>query len=53
MNVDNPDEAVEQLTARAFNKAGNFKETEETSTFRFNIMFSPSGFIMDVIKHRK
>lgn len=53
MNVDNLDGAVEQLTARAFKKSGNFKETEETSTSRFNIKISPSGFIMDVIKHRK
>ena len=53
MNVDDLDEAVELLTARGFKKAGSFKETEETSSSRFNIMISPSGFILDVIKHKK
>ena len=36
-----------------FKKAGSFKETEETSSSKFNIMISPSGFILDVIKHKK
>ena len=53
MNVDNPDEAVELLTARGFKKAGNFKETEETSTSRSNIKISPTGFILNVSKHKK
>lgn len=53
MNVDNLDEAVELLTARGFRKAGNFKEQEETESSQFNIMISPSGFILDVIKHIK
>lgn len=53
MNVDNLEEAVELLMARGFKKAGNFKETEETSSSRFNIMISPSGFIMNVIQHTK
>ena len=53
MNVDDLDEAVELLTARGFKKAGSFKETEETSSSRFNIMISPSGFIIDIIKHKE
>jgi hypothetical protein len=53
MNVDDLNEAVELLTARGFRKAGNFKETEATPSSRFNIMISPSGFILDVIKHKK
>ena len=53
VNVDDLDEAVELLTARGFRKAGIFKETEMTPSSRFNIMISPSGFIMDVIQHTK
>ncbi len=51
MNVDDLDEAVELLTKRGFRKAKIFKETEETSSSKFCIMVSPSGFILDVIKH--
>ena len=53
MNVDNLEEAVELLTARGFRKAGNFRETEETPSSRFNIMISPTGFILNVIQHIK
>ena len=53
MNVRDFDEAYEFLKAHGFKKAGSFKETEETSSSRFNIMISPSGFILDVIKHKK
>jgi len=51
MNVDDLDEAVELLTARGFKKAGSFKETEVTPSSRFNIMISPTGFVMNVIQH--
>jgi hypothetical protein len=53
MNVDDLEEAVELLTARGFRKAGNFRETEETPSSRFNIMISPTGFMLNVIQHIK
>jgi hypothetical protein len=53
MNVDNLDEAIELLMAHSFKKVEEFKETEETSFSRFNIMISPSGVVMNVIEHTK
>ncbi len=53
MNVDNLEEAVELLTVRGFRKAPTFKETEGTPSSRFNVMISPSGFIINVIQHIK
>jgi hypothetical protein len=53
MNVDNMEEAVEMLTAHGFRRAQKFDDTVETPTSRFNIMISPSGFIFNVIQHKK
>ena len=53
MNVDNMEEAVEILMAHGFKRAPEFSDTVETSTSRFNIMISPSGFTFNVIQHKK
>jgi hypothetical protein len=53
MNVDNMEEAVELLTAHGFRRVQEFDDTVETPTSRFNIMISPSGFIFNVIQHKK
>ena len=53
MNVDDLDEAVELLMALGFRKGGNFKETEMMPSSRFNIMISPTGFILNVIQRIK
>ena len=53
MNVDNMEEAVELLTAHGFRRSQLFNDTVDTPTSRFNIMISPSGYIFDVIQHKK
>ena len=53
MNVDNMEEAVELLMAHGFRRAPEFKDTVDTPSSRFNIMISPSGFIFNVIEHKK
>jgi pentose-5-phosphate-3-epimerase len=55
MNVDNMEEAIELLTAHGFRRARvqAFSDTVDTPSSRFNIMVSPSGFIVDVIQHIK
>ena len=53
MNVDNLEEAVAFLEARGFHKARHeaANETVDTGSSRFNIMVSPSGFILAVSQH--
>ena len=51
MNVDNLDEAIELLTAHGFRMSKSFSSTVETGSSRFNIMVSPSGFILDISHH--
>ncbi len=51
MNVDNLDEAIELLTAHGFRMSKSFSSTVETGSSRFNIMVSPSGFILDIFHH--
>ena len=55
MNVDNLDEAVTFLEARGFHKARHeaANKTIDTGSSRFNIMVSPSGFILAVSEHTK
>ena len=55
MNVDNLEEATELLKSRGFRMARHeaAKETVDTGSSKFNIMVSPSGFILDVAQHIK
>ncbi len=55
MNVDNLEEATELLKAHGFRMARHeaASETVDTGTSKFNIMVSPSGFIVDVSQHIK
>ena len=55
MNVSNLDEAFEFLTARGFRMARHeaAKDTIQTCSSKFNIMVSPSGFILSVSEHIK
>ena len=55
MNVDNLDEVVTFLEARGFHKARHevANKTIDTGSSRFNIMVSPSGFILEVSQHMK
>ena len=55
MNVDNLDEAVELLESHGFHKARHAvaKDTIDTGSSKFNIMVSPSGFIINVSQHIK
>ena len=55
MNVDNLEEAIAFLEARGFHKARHevANKTIDTGTSRFNIMVSPSGFILAVSQHVK
>ena len=55
MNVDNLEEATELLKAHGFRLARHeaASETVDTGTSKFNIMVSPSGFIVDVSQHIK
>ena len=55
MNVDNLDEAVTFLEARGYHKARHeaANKTIDTGSSRFNIMVSPSGFILEVSQHIK
>ena len=53
INVDNLDEAIELLMARGFRRGKRFNETVDTGSSRFNIMVSPSGYILDVSQHIK
>lgn len=53
MNVDDLDEATEFLKSRGFRMARHeaADKTIDTGSSRFNIMVSPSGFIMSVSQH--
>lgn len=53
MNVDNLEEAVALLEAHGFHKARHAvaKDTIDTGSSKFNIMVSPSGFILSVSQH--
>ena len=55
MNVDNLEEALAFLEARGFRKARHeaAHETVDTGSSRFNIMVSPSGYILAVSQHIK
>lgn len=55
MNVDNLEEATELLKAHGFRMARHeaAKETIDTGSSKFNIMVSPSGFIIEVSQHIK
>ena len=55
MNVDNLEEAIAFLEARGFHKARHeaANKTIDTGSSRFNIMVSPSGFILAVSQHVK
>ena len=55
MNVDNLEEATELLKAHGFRMARHeaAKETVDTGTSKFNIMVSPSGYILSVSEHIK
>ena len=55
MNVDDLEEAVAFLEAHGFHKARHeaAKDTVDTGSSRFNIMVSPSGFILAVSQHVK
>ncbi|MBR5091499.1 MAG: hypothetical protein IK093_18910 [Ruminiclostridium sp.] len=55
MNVDDLDEATEFLKAHGFRMARHeaADKTIETGSSKFNIMVSPSGFIMSVSQHIK
>ena len=53
MNVDNLEEAITFLEAHGFHKARHAvaNKTIDTGSSRFNIMVSPSGFILDISHH--
>ena len=55
MNVDNLEEAIAFLEEHGFHKARHAvaKDTIDTGSSRFNIMVSPSGFILAVSQHVK
>ena len=55
MNVDNLEEAIAFLEARGFHKARHAvaNKTIDTGSSMFNIMVSPSGFILAVSQHIK
>lgn len=55
MNVDNLEEAIEFLEARGFHKARHAvaNKTIDTGSSKFNIMVSPSGYILAVSQHIK
>ena len=55
MNVDKLEEAIAFLEARGFHKARHAvaNKTIDTGSSRFNIMVSPSGFILAVSQHVK
>ena len=49
MNVDDFDAAYEMLIKRGFHEAQGFGNKTESS--RYAIMVSPTGFIIDLVKH--
>ena len=53
MNVDNLEEAIAFLEARGFHKARHeaANKTVDTGSSKFNIMVSPSGYILAVSQH--
>jgi catechol 2,3-dioxygenase-like lactoylglutathione lyase family enzyme len=53
MNVDDLEEAIAFLEARGFHKARHeaAHDTVDTGSSRFNIMASPSGYILAVSQH--
>ena len=53
MNVDDLEEAIAFLEARGFHKARHeaAHDTVDTGSSRFNIMVSPSGYILAVSQH--
>ncbi len=55
MNVDNLEEAIAFLEAHGFHRARHeaANKTVDTGSSRFNIMVSPSGFILAVSQHIK
>ena len=55
MNVDNLQEAVEFLESRGFHKARHaaVENTVDTGSSKFNIMVSPTGYILAVSEHDK
>ena len=55
MNVDDLEEAIAFLEARGFHRARHAvaNKTIDTGSSRFNIMVSPSGFILAVSQHMK
>ena len=55
INVDNLEEAVSFLEERGFHKARHAAahDTVDTGTSKFNIMVSPSGYILSVSQHIK
>ena len=55
INVSDFDEAVEFFKSRGFRMARHeaADKTIETGSSKFNIMVSPSGFIMSVSQHIK
>ena len=55
MNVDNLEETIAFLEARGFHKARHAaaNKTIDTGSSMFNIMVSPSGFILAVSQHIK
>ena len=55
VNVDNLEEAIAFFEARGFHKARHAvaNKTIDTGSSKFNIMVSPSGFILAVSQHIK
>ena len=55
MNVDNLEEAIAFLELHGFHKARHAvaNKTIDTGSSKFNIMVSPSGFILAVSEHIK
>ena len=52
MNVDDFDEAVEMLLSNGFRKSKIVGESY-TPTSKYAFFVSPSGFVIDLIKHIK
>ncbi len=55
VNVDNLEEAIDFLISRGFHKANHpaAHDTVDTGSSRYNIMVSPSGYILAVSQHIK
>lgn len=53
VNVDDFDEAYDMLMARGFRKGKGFPENRATTSSKFAILVSPSGFIIDLCQHIK